>query len=104
MHSVHLNVLDQMPSLVSCYGVSLSAAEVVEHACGLATTQIGEFAPNVSKGIDSYSVREPLGVCAGICPSEFPAMIPLWVCLLCSIILFFHILLLLQFLVGLLLG
>ncbi|XP_048128005.1 methylmalonate-semialdehyde dehydrogenase [acylating], mitochondrial-like isoform X2 [Rhodamnia argentea] len=52
--------------------------EVVEHACGLATTQIGEFAPNVSKGIDSYSVREPLGVCAGICPSEFPAMIPLW--------------------------
>ncbi|KAK3414094.1 hypothetical protein EUGRSUZ_I02605 [Eucalyptus grandis] len=52
--------------------------EVVEHTCGLASTQIGEFAPNVSKGIDSYSIREPLGVCAGICSSEFPAMIPLW--------------------------
>lgn len=100
MLSIHLHILDQVPLLVSYYGVSLSAAEVVEHACGSASTQIGEFAPNVSKGIDSYSMREPLGVCAGICPAEFPAMIPLWVCLLSSIILFSHILLLLQFLVG----
>lgn len=54
--------------------------EVVEHACGMATLQIGEFASNISNGIDSYSIREPLGVCAGICPHNFPAMIPLWVC------------------------
>lgn len=53
--------------------------EVVEHACGLAVLQVGQFAPNVSRGIDTYSIREPVGVCAGICPSEFPAMIPLWV-------------------------
>ncbi|XP_065870136.1 methylmalonate-semialdehyde dehydrogenase [acylating], mitochondrial-like isoform X2 [Euphorbia lathyris] len=52
--------------------------EVVEHACGLATLQIGEFVSNVSNGIDTYSIREPLGVCAGICPFEFPATIPLW--------------------------
>ncbi|KAI5661310.1 hypothetical protein M9H77_20633 [Catharanthus roseus] len=52
--------------------------EVVEHACGMATLQIGEFASNISNGIDSYSIREPLGVCAGICPHNFPAMIPLW--------------------------
>ena len=54
--------------------------EVVEHACGMATLQMGEYVSNVSNGIDTYSVREPLGVCAGICPFNFPAMIPLWVC------------------------
>lgn len=53
--------------------------EVVEHACGMATLQMGEFVSNVSHGIDTYSIREPLGVCAGICPFNFPAMIPLWV-------------------------
>lgn len=53
--------------------------EVVEHACGMATLQMGEYVPNVSNGIDTYSLREPLGVCAGICPFNFPAMIPLWV-------------------------
>lgn len=54
--------------------------EVVEHACGMATLQMGEYVSNVSNGIDTYSIREPLGVCAGICPFNFPAMIPLWVC------------------------
>ncbi|KAK4401802.1 Methylmalonate-semialdehyde dehydrogenase [acylating], mitochondrial [Sesamum angolense] len=52
--------------------------EVVEHACGMATLQMGEYVANVSNGIDTYSIREPLGVCAGICPFNFPAMIPLW--------------------------
>lgn len=56
---------------------------MVEHACGLANLQIGEFVSNISNGVDSYSIREPLGVCAGICPFEFPAMIPLWVSLVC---------------------
>lgn len=56
-----------------------SFAEVVEHACGMATLQMGEYVPNVSNGVDTYSIREPLGVCAGICPFNFPAMIPLWV-------------------------
>lgn len=56
--------------------------EAVEHACGMANLQMGEFVSNVANGIDTYSIREPLGVCAGICPYEFPAMIPLWVCLL----------------------
>ncbi|KAJ0009978.1 hypothetical protein Pint_33479 [Pistacia integerrima] len=56
----------------------LRGLEIVEHACGLATMQIGEYFSNVSNGIDSYSVREPLGVCCGICSFDFPAMIPLW--------------------------
>lgn len=55
---------------------------MVEHACGLASLQIGEFVSNISSGIDTYTIREPLGVCAGICSFEFPAMIPLWVSLL----------------------
>lgn len=58
-----------------------SFIEDVEHACGLATLQMGEFVSNVSTGIDTYSIREPLGICAGICPFDFPAMIPLWVSL-----------------------
>lgn len=64
--------------------------EVVEHACGMATLQMGEFVSNITNGIDTYSTREPLGVCAGICPFEFPAMIPLWVscCFIFSIVVF----------------
>jgi hypothetical protein len=55
---------------------------VVEHACGMASLQMGEYVSNVSNGIDTYSIREPPGVCAGICPFNFPAMIPLWVSLI----------------------
>ncbi|CAN4111988.1 unnamed protein product [Withania somnifera] len=55
-----------------------SFCKVVEHACGMATLQMGEFVSNVSNGTDTYSIREPLDVCAGICPFNFPAMIPLW--------------------------
>lgn len=52
--------------------------EVVEHACGLSHVNMGETFGNISKGIDCYSYRVPLGVCGGICPFNFPAMIPLW--------------------------
>ncbi|SPQ98251.1 methylmalonate-semialdehyde dehydrogenase (CoA acylating) [Plasmodiophora brassicae] len=52
--------------------------EVVEHACGTATLMMGETVENVSRDIDTYSYRQPLGVVAGICPFNFPAMIPLW--------------------------
>ena len=46
---------------------------------GMETLQMGEYVSNVSNGIDVYNIRDPLGVCAGICPFNFPAMIPLWV-------------------------
>ncbi|KAJ0083586.1 hypothetical protein Patl1_29373 [Pistacia atlantica] len=58
--------------------VSAEEKQIVEHACGLETLQIGEYFFNVSSGIDSYSIREPLGVCCGICYFDFPAMIPSW--------------------------
>ena len=52
--------------------------QVVEHACSAASLQLGETLPNVSKDMDTYSIRVPLGVTAGITPFNFPAMIPLW--------------------------
>ena len=52
--------------------------EVIEFACGMPHLLKGEFSENVGTGVDGYSVRQPLGVVAGITPFNFPAMIPLW--------------------------
>ncbi len=52
--------------------------EVVEHACNVASLSMGETVENVARKIDSYSYTQPLGVCVGITPFNFPAMIPLW--------------------------
>ncbi|KAM7479053.1 hypothetical protein LguiA_027266 [Lonicera macranthoides] len=69
---------EQGKTLKDAFSDVLRGLEVVEHACGMATLQMGEFVSNVSNGIDSYSIREPIGICAGICPFNFPAMVPLW--------------------------
>ena len=52
--------------------------EVVDFACGIAHLCKGENLPQVADGIDAVTMREPLGVCAGITPFNFPAMVPLW--------------------------
>ena len=52
--------------------------EVVEFACGIPHLLKGEFTENVGRGVDSWSMRQPLGVCAGITPFNFPAMVPMW--------------------------
>ena len=52
--------------------------EVVEYACGIPQVLKGEFTENVGTNVDSWSVRQPLGVCAGITPFNFPAMVPMW--------------------------
>jgi malonate-semialdehyde dehydrogenase (acetylating)/methylmalonate-semialdehyde dehydrogenase len=52
--------------------------EVVEFACGLPHLLKGGFSENVSTGVDAYSIRQPLGVVAGITPFNFPAMVPMW--------------------------
>lgn len=52
--------------------------EVVEQAMNIPSMMMGETAENVARGIDTYSYIQPLGVCAGITPFNFPAMIPLW--------------------------
>ena len=52
--------------------------EVVEFACGIPHLLKGEFSENVGSGVDAYSMRQPLGVVAGITPFNFPAMVPMW--------------------------
>jgi malonate-semialdehyde dehydrogenase (acetylating)/methylmalonate-semialdehyde dehydrogenase len=52
--------------------------EVIEYACGIPTLLKGDFSEQVSGGIDVYSIRQPLGVVAGITPFNFPAMVPMW--------------------------
>ena len=52
--------------------------EVIEFACGIPHLSKGEFTEGAGPGIDMYSMRQPLGVCAGITPFNFPAMIPMW--------------------------
>jgi len=52
--------------------------EVVEFACGIPQLLKGEFTENVGTNVDSWSTRQPLGVCAGITPFNFPAMVPMW--------------------------
>lgn len=50
----------------------------MEHACSMASLSMGETVMNVARGIDCYSFKMPMGVCAGIAPFNFPIMIPLW--------------------------
>ena len=52
--------------------------EVVEFACGIPQLLKGEFTENVGTNVDSWSTRQPLGICAGITPFNFPAMVPMW--------------------------
>ena len=59
-------------------GSLIRGLEVVEYACGIPQMLKGEFTENVGKNVDSWSIRQPLGVCAGITPFNFPAMVPMW--------------------------
>jgi malonate-semialdehyde dehydrogenase (acetylating) / methylmalonate-semialdehyde dehydrogenase len=52
--------------------------EVVEFACGIPQLLKGEYSENVGTAVDTHTVRQPVGVCAGITPFNFPAMVPLW--------------------------
>ena len=81
------NNLQELAELVSKeHGKTLEDAkgsvtrglEVVEFACGIPHLLKGEFSQNVGTNIDSWSVRQPLGICAGITPFNFPAMVPMW--------------------------
>jgi len=52
--------------------------EVIEFACGIPQLIKGEFSENVSTSVDTYSIRQPVGIVAGITPFNFPAMVPMW--------------------------
>ena len=65
-------------TLADAKGSVTRGLEVVEFACGIPHLLKGEFSQNVGTNIDSWSIRQPLGVCAGITPFNFPAMVPMW--------------------------
>lgn len=69
---------EQGKTMVDAEGDVLRGLQVVEHCCSVTSLQLGETMPNIAKDMDTLSFRTPLGVCAGITPFNFPAMIPLW--------------------------
>jgi malonate-semialdehyde dehydrogenase (acetylating)/methylmalonate-semialdehyde dehydrogenase len=74
-----LLTLEHGKVLADAHGEFLRALEVVEYFCGVPELLKGEHSKNVGAGIDSWSERQALGVCAGITPFNFPVMVPLWV-------------------------
>lgn len=65
-------------TIVDARGDVFRGIEIVEYATSVAADLMGETVENLSTDVDTYSYRQPIGVCAGICPFNFPAMIPLW--------------------------
>ena len=65
-------------TLADAEGEVQRGIEVVEFACGAPQLLKGEFSDSIGTGVDSYSLRQPLGVCVGITPFNFPAMVPMW--------------------------
>lgn len=65
-------------TLIDAHGELMRGMEVVEFCCSINSHLKSDFTADVSSGIDSYNMRQPLGVCAGITPFNFPAMVPMW--------------------------
>ena len=65
-------------TLVDAKGSVIRGLEVVEFACGIPHLLKGEYTEQVGTGVDSFSIRQPVGIAAGITPFNFPAMVPLW--------------------------
>ncbi len=70
--------LENGKTLADARGSVRRGIEVVEFACGIPTLMMGKTAENIARDIDTHTLRQPLGVCVGIPPFNFPAMIPLW--------------------------
>ncbi|MDP6290301.1 MAG: aldehyde dehydrogenase family protein, partial [Arenicellales bacterium] len=79
--------LDELAGLLSLeHGKTIDDAkgsltrglEIVEFACGAPQLLKGQYSEMVASGVDSYAIRQPVGVCAGITPFNFPGMVPMW--------------------------
>ncbi|KJE91741.1 methylmalonate-semialdehyde dehydrogenase [Capsaspora owczarzaki ATCC 30864] len=70
--------IEQGKTLADADGDVLRGLQVVEHACSIPSLLLGDTLGSLSADLDTYTYREPIGVCAGITPFNFPAMIPLW--------------------------
>lgn len=65
-------------TLADAKGSVLRGIECLEHACSIPNLLKGDFSENVATGMDCYTLRQPLGVCAGVSPFNFPVMVPMW--------------------------
>ncbi|KAF0694912.1 Aste57867_14254 [Aphanomyces stellatus] len=74
----HSITMEQGKTIPDAKGDVFRGLEIVESACGIGNHLMGETLGNLANSLDTYSYKQPLGVCAGICPFNFPAMIPLW--------------------------
>src|ERR1051325_8301047 len=75
---VRSNTREHGKTLIESRGDVKRGIEMVEFACGVPSLLMGEILENVARGIDCEAIRQPLGVCVGITPFNFPAMVPLW--------------------------
>ena len=75
---VHCNTREHGKTLVESRGDVRRGIEMIEFACGVPSLLMGESIENIARGIDCDTIRQPLGVCVGITPFNFPAMVPLW--------------------------
>ena len=75
---VQSNTREHGKTLVESRGDVKRGIEMVEFACGVPSLLMGEALENIARGIDCETIRQPLGVCAGITPFNFPCMVPLW--------------------------
>src|SRR5258708_16671100 len=67
---------EQGKTVADAEGDVFRGLEVVEHACSIGSLQLGEFAENVAGGVDTYTLRQPIGVCVGIMPFPFHSVFP----------------------------
>jgi malonate-semialdehyde dehydrogenase (acetylating)/methylmalonate-semialdehyde dehydrogenase len=75
---IRLNTREHGKTLAESRGDVKRGIEMVEFACGIPSMLMGESLENLARGIDCETIRQPLGVCVGITPFNFPAMVPLW--------------------------
>jgi malonate-semialdehyde dehydrogenase (acetylating)/methylmalonate-semialdehyde dehydrogenase len=75
---VRCNTREHGKTLVESRGDVRRGIEMIEFACGIPSLLMGETIENIARGIDCEALRQPLGVCVGITPFNFPAMVPLW--------------------------
>ena len=75
---VRCNTREHGKTLIESRGDVRRGIEMIEFACGVPSLLMGESIENIARGIDCDTIRQPLGVCVGITPFNFPAMVPLW--------------------------
>ena len=75
---VRCNTREHGKTLIESRGDVRRGIEMIEFACGIPSLLMGEVLENVARGIDCETIRQPVGVCVGITPFNFPAMVPLW--------------------------